>query len=163
VLSRIDNDPAQKHSIATHFLDAGADVAFVQEWVGHTNIQHTTIDARLATATLDRTARQGFASHRVVSCLLVSGSRGGTLSCTACLCPTLAPLHTVADEAGHTEADQQQDTGIGLWHTEALVWLRVLLVRSIVVLVIAWLCGVTHGRREYHQSQRAQADADRPS
>ncbi len=42
-----------KHSIATHLLDAGADLAFVKDWLGHANIQNTTIYARLTTATLD--------------------------------------------------------------------------------------------------------------
>ena len=55
-----------KHSIATHLLDAGADLAFVKDWLGHANIQNTTIYARLTTATLDNTARKIFASHRVV-------------------------------------------------------------------------------------------------
>jgi site-specific recombinase XerD len=36
-----------KHSIATHLLDAGADLAFVKDWLGHANIQNTTISARL--------------------------------------------------------------------------------------------------------------------
>jgi len=55
-----------KHSIATHLLDAGADLAFVKDWLGHANIQNTTIYVRLTTATLDNTARKVFASHRVV-------------------------------------------------------------------------------------------------
>ena len=55
-----------KHSIATHLLDAGADLAFVKDWLGHANIQNTTIYARLTTATLDSQARPIFASHRVV-------------------------------------------------------------------------------------------------
>ena len=55
-----------KHSIATHWLDAGADLAFVTDWLGHANIQNTTIYARLTTATLDAQARTIFASHRVV-------------------------------------------------------------------------------------------------
>jgi len=55
-----------KHSIATHLLDAGADLAFVKDWLGHANIQNTTIYARLTTATLDAQARTIFASHRVV-------------------------------------------------------------------------------------------------
>jgi site-specific recombinase XerD len=55
-----------KHSIATHLLDAGADLAFVKDWLGHANMQHTTIYARLTTATLDSTAPRVFASHRVV-------------------------------------------------------------------------------------------------
>ena len=55
-----------RHSIATHLLDAGADLAFVKDWLGHTNIQNTTIYARLTTATLDAQARTIFVSHRVV-------------------------------------------------------------------------------------------------
>jgi len=55
-----------KHTIATHLLDAGADLSFVKDWLGHANIQNTTIYARLTTATLDSTARKVFASHRVV-------------------------------------------------------------------------------------------------
>src|SRR5207248_1718006 len=55
-----------KHSIATHLLDAGADLAFVKDWLGHANIQNTTIYARLTTATLDAQARTIFASHWVV-------------------------------------------------------------------------------------------------
>lgn len=55
-----------KHSIATHLLDAGADLVFVKDWLGHANIQNTTIYARLTTATLDAQARTIFASHRVV-------------------------------------------------------------------------------------------------
>jgi len=57
---------ALKHSIATHLLDAGADLSFVKDWLGHANIQNTTIYARLTTATLDDQARRIFASHRVV-------------------------------------------------------------------------------------------------
>jgi len=55
-----------KHSIATHVLDADADLAFVKDWLGHANIENTTISARLTTATLDAQARTMFASHRVV-------------------------------------------------------------------------------------------------
>ncbi len=55
-----------KHSIATHLLDVGADLAFVKDWLGHANIQNTTIYARLTTATLDVQTRTIFASHRVM-------------------------------------------------------------------------------------------------
>jgi type 1 fimbriae regulatory protein FimB len=34
-----------KHSIATHRLDAGADLSFVKDWLGHANIQNTTMYA----------------------------------------------------------------------------------------------------------------------
>jgi site-specific recombinase XerD len=55
-----------KHSIATHLLDAGADLSFVKDWLGHANIQNTTIYARPTSTTRDAKARQLFASHRVV-------------------------------------------------------------------------------------------------
>ena len=55
-----------KHSIATHLLDAGANLSFVKDWLGHANIQNTTIYATLTTGTRDTKARQLFASHRVV-------------------------------------------------------------------------------------------------
>ena len=32
-----------KHSIATHLLDAGADIRFVQDWIGHKNIQNLSL------------------------------------------------------------------------------------------------------------------------
>ena len=57
---------ALKHSIATHLLDAGADLAFLKDWLGYANIQNTMIYPRLTTATLDAQARTIFASHRVV-------------------------------------------------------------------------------------------------
>jgi site-specific recombinase XerD len=55
-----------KHSIATYLLDAGADPSFVKDWLGHANIQNTTIYARLTTGTWDAAARKLFTSHRIV-------------------------------------------------------------------------------------------------
>ena len=46
-----------RHSIATHLLDAGADISFVRDWLGHANIRNTAIYARLTTAGRDATAR----------------------------------------------------------------------------------------------------------
>src|SRR5947199_279962 len=49
-----------KHSIATHLLDAGADLRFVQDWLGHANIQNTVIYAALVSTTREAKARQHF-------------------------------------------------------------------------------------------------------
>ena len=133
-----------KHSIATYLLDAGADLALVKDWLGPAKIQNTTIYARLTTAPRDSTAQKVFASHRGVSCLLVSGERRDTLSWTPCLCLTLATLQAVADEAGHPEADHEQDIDIGLWDFDAIVFLVVMAVMAMFVMVTAWPCGVTH-------------------
>ncbi len=57
---------ALRHAIAVHLLDAGADVAFVQDRLGHANIQNTIIYMRYTTVTRDVHTRQLFASHRVV-------------------------------------------------------------------------------------------------
>ena len=57
---------ALKHSIATHLLDAGADIAIVQDWVGHANIKNTKIYAQVTTRTRDENARKLFMSHQVV-------------------------------------------------------------------------------------------------
>jgi site-specific recombinase XerD len=55
-----------RHAIAVHLLDAGADVAFVQDRLGHANIQNTIVYMRYTTVTRDAQTRQLFASHRVV-------------------------------------------------------------------------------------------------
>ena len=51
-----------KHSIATHLLDAGADLRFVQDWIGHASIKHTVIYAQLTSHRCDGEARKVFAS-----------------------------------------------------------------------------------------------------
>lgn len=56
-----------KHSIATHLLDAGADIRFVQDWIGHKNIQNTVIYAHLSHKARDETARRVFATPSIVS------------------------------------------------------------------------------------------------
>ncbi len=55
-----------RHAIAVHLLDAGADVAFVQDRLGHANIQNTMVYMRYPTVTRDAQTRQLFASHRIV-------------------------------------------------------------------------------------------------
>jgi site-specific recombinase XerD len=46
-----------KHSIATHLLDAGADLRFVQDWIGHASIKNTVIYAQLTSRRRDEEAR----------------------------------------------------------------------------------------------------------
>jgi len=55
-----------KHSIATHLLDAGADLRFVQDWIGHASIRNTVIYAQLTSRRRDEEARKVFASQYVV-------------------------------------------------------------------------------------------------
>lgn len=49
-----------KHSIATHLLDADADLRFLQDWLGHANIQNTVIYAALVSHSRETKARQYF-------------------------------------------------------------------------------------------------------
>ena len=46
-----------KHSIATHLLEAGADLRFLQDWLGHVNIQNTVIYTALVSTTREEMAR----------------------------------------------------------------------------------------------------------
>ena len=55
-----------RHSIATHLLDAGADVAFVRDWLGHSNIENTMVYAQLTATTRDQAARTIFTSPKVI-------------------------------------------------------------------------------------------------
>jgi len=57
---------ALKHSIGTHILDAGEDIYFAKDWLGHKNIQNTTIYSKFSTGTRDARARKLFSSSRVV-------------------------------------------------------------------------------------------------
>jgi len=55
-----------KHSIATHLLDAGADIRFVQDWIGHKNIQNTVVYAQITNKARDEQATKLFASPKIV-------------------------------------------------------------------------------------------------
>ena len=55
-----------RHSIAVHLLDAGADVAFVCDRLGHANIQNTHRYLRYTTATRDSQTRRLFSSPHIV-------------------------------------------------------------------------------------------------
>ena len=49
-----------KHSIATHLLEAGAELRFLQDWLGHSNIQNTVIYTALVSTSREAKARQYF-------------------------------------------------------------------------------------------------------
>jgi type 1 fimbriae regulatory protein FimB len=49
-----------KHSIATHMLSAGGDLVFVQDWLGHRNIENTRIYTFLTSTARDERARALF-------------------------------------------------------------------------------------------------------
>jgi type 1 fimbriae regulatory protein FimB len=55
-----------KHSIATHLLDARADLRLVQDWIGHASIKNTVIYAQLTSRRRDEEARKVFSSQWVV-------------------------------------------------------------------------------------------------
>jgi hypothetical protein len=53
-------------STGRHLLDAGADLRFVQDWIGHASIRNTVIYAQLTSRRRDEEARNVFASQWVV-------------------------------------------------------------------------------------------------
>ena len=55
-----------RHSIAVHLIEAGADLRFVQDWLGHTNIQSTVIYAHLTNRARDEQAIKLFSSPLIV-------------------------------------------------------------------------------------------------
>jgi integrase/recombinase XerC len=49
-----------KHSIATYLLDAGADLRFVQDWLGHARIDNTVLYTFLTATSREEKARHLF-------------------------------------------------------------------------------------------------------
>jgi site-specific recombinase XerD len=56
-----------RHSIATHLLDAEANLRFVQDWLGHTQIDSTVVYTHFSDKTRDAQAKKFFASPNIVS------------------------------------------------------------------------------------------------
>jgi len=57
-----------RHSIATHLLDAGFGTEFVQDHLGHVNIQNTLVYARLTDRRRDQVYEQMEQSPEIVRC-----------------------------------------------------------------------------------------------
>lgn len=51
-----------RHSIATHLIEAGADIRFVMDWLGHKSIQSTVIYAQYTNPARDKQAARLFAA-----------------------------------------------------------------------------------------------------
>jgi integrase/recombinase XerD len=55
-----------RHSIAVHILDAGEDIAYVQDHLGHRNIRNTQVYAKISDATRTRVMHRLEYSHEIV-------------------------------------------------------------------------------------------------
>lgn len=49
-----------RHTIAMHLLEAGAELRFVQDWLGHSNIQNTVIYTAVVGTSREAKAREYF-------------------------------------------------------------------------------------------------------
>jgi type 1 fimbriae regulatory protein FimB/type 1 fimbriae regulatory protein FimE len=70
-----------KHSIATHLLDADADLRFLQDWLGHANIQNTLIYASLVSQSREQKAREYFKVAAILKNNATCWSHLGASSC----------------------------------------------------------------------------------
>ena len=57
---------ALKHSLGTHMLDAGCDIAEVQDRLGHRNVQNTMVYAKITSKKRDEVARRLDTSNSIV-------------------------------------------------------------------------------------------------
>jgi integrase/recombinase XerD len=55
-----------RHSIAVHILDAGEDIAYVQDHLGHRNIRNTQVYAKISNASRTRVMRRLEYSQEIV-------------------------------------------------------------------------------------------------
>ncbi|MCI0527120.1 MAG: tyrosine-type recombinase/integrase [Nitrospira sp.] len=55
-----------KHSIAVHMIDAGADILFVQDWLGHRDVRNTLIYRQLTSRRRMELFNQLFGSGRII-------------------------------------------------------------------------------------------------
>jgi integrase/recombinase XerD len=55
-----------RHSIAVHILDAGEDIAYVQDHLGHRNIRNTQVYAKISDANRTKVMRRLEYSHEIV-------------------------------------------------------------------------------------------------
>ena len=55
-----------KHSIGTHLSAAGGDLRVIQDWLGHANVQNTTIYTQITNRKRNEEARRLSMSNQIV-------------------------------------------------------------------------------------------------
>lgn len=76
-----------RHTMATHMLEGGADIRFIQEMLGHSNLLSTQIYTRVALAKLKAIHSATHPGARLVRKPHVEAEGKPATSCTAPLCP----------------------------------------------------------------------------